>query len=43
MINCIDCEYSINIEKHKQCERADENIKDCKYFKNAHRGKSISI
>lgn len=31
MSNCIDCEYVI------MCKKANENVKKCDNFKNAHR------
>ena len=36
-MNCIDCEYSVNIDKNRQCQRANEDIRKCDNFKNAHR------
>ena len=34
-MNCIDCEHLICFDK--QCKYANENVKECIYFKNAHR------
>lgn len=46
-MNCIDCENLIKWGKNKlkeeiftQCEYANENVKECMYFKNAKRKKT---
>lgn len=34
-MNCIDCEWSIQWDKDRQCKRADPKIKECEWFKRA--------
>ena len=37
MINCINCQHVIEIDKYgniHQCEYANENVKECVYFNN---------
>lgn len=31
--SCINCEYSIQWDENRQCKRANDNIKECEYFK----------
>lgn len=38
MSNCIDCQHVIETDKYgniHQCEYANENVKECIYYKNA--------
>lgn len=41
MINCIDCEnlmyYDKKEKEYKHCDYANDSVKECIYFKNAHR------